>query len=207
MKVTPTVFMVDDDAPIRKLLTQLVTSVGLCASAFQTAESFLADYAPDRPGCLLLDVRMPAMSGLELQQTLIERGCQMPIIILTGFGDVPTAVQSLKAGAFDFVEKPFQTNRLLDTILAAVRRDQETRAQQARRKEVDSRLASLTAGEKDVLDGMMAGRGYKRIAKDLNISYKTVQARRAQVMKKMGTDDLPGLVHMLVASHGAARAA
>ena len=173
--------------------------------AFDTADAFLAAFTPDRAGCLLLDIRIPGMSGLELQHTLLERGITTPIIILTGYGDVQTAVQAFKAGAFDFVEKPFQNQRLLDTIQAALRRDQMTRTQQSRQAEVNARLACLTRGERNVLDLMMAGKGYKSIGKVLNISYKTVQARRAQIMKKMRAEDFPSLVHMLVtATHGAA---
>ncbi len=203
MKIDPTVFIVDDEPAMRKSLTQLVRSVRLPAEAFESAEKFLAAFSPQRPGCLVLDIRMPAMSGLELQQTLLARRITMPIIILTGYGDVPTAVQTLKAGAFDFVEKPFQNQRFLDSIHAALRQDNETRTHQARQAKVELRLAALTPGEREVLDRMMAGHGYKSIAKELNISYKTVQARRAQIMKKMETDDLPGLMHMLfTAPHG-----
>lgn len=200
MTAEPTVFIVDDDPGIRRSLIQLARSVNLAAEAFESAERYLETVSSDRPGCLLLDIRIPAMSGLELQRRLIERRSSIPIIFLTGYADVPTAVQTLKSGAFDFVEKPFQNHQLLDTIHAALRENQRLRAHLDRKLEIESRLAALTAGERAVLDGMLAGKGYKKIARDLNISYKTVQARRAHIMKKMGAADLPGLMHLLVAA-------
>lgn len=198
MKVEPTVFIVDDDAAIRRSLILLTRSVQLAAEAYETADQYLSAVSGDRPGCLLLDVRIPAMSGLELQRRLVERKSAIPIIFLTGYGDVPTAVQSLKAGAFDFVEKPFQNHQLLDTIQAALRQNQQLRSRFVRRSEIEARLEMLTPGERSVLDQMTAGDSYKKIAKDLNISYKTVQARRGQIMRKMNAIDFPGLMRMLV---------
>ncbi len=137
------------------------------------------------------------MSGTELLHSLITHHLSMPVIVLTAFADVPTAIAMFQAGIFDFIEKPFQNNRLLDTVQAALRRDSELRSLRSRRSEVETRLARLTSGERDVLDGMLTGKPYKKIASDLNISYKTVQARRAQIMKKMESEELAGLMNLI----------
>lgn len=207
MKPDPTIFVVDDDESVRKLISQLFRSVRLPVEGFASASDFLSSFDANRPGCLVLDIRIPAMSGLELQRTLKERGCLLPIVILTGYADVPTAVQTIKAGAFDYVEKPFQNQKFLDVVQAALRHDSQLRARRERHENVESRLAALTKGEREVLDRMMVGKGYKSIASDLDISYKTVQARRAQIMKKMEVDDLPQLVHLMMAMSGDVSAA
>ncbi|MBI1831595.1 MAG: response regulator transcription factor [Planctomycetes bacterium] len=198
VRTEPTVFVVDDDALVRQALMKLMQSVRLPVETFESAEDFLAAGVSGEAGCVVLDIRIPGMSGLELHQMLSKHGSLLPIIFLTGYSDVPTAVQTLKAGAFDFVEKPYESHRLLDTIHAALRKNQEARLVQMRKAEMDTRLATLTPGERSVLEQMLAGKGYKQIAKELDISYKTVQARRAQIMKKVGAEDFPGLIHMLL---------
>lgn len=197
VKAQSTVFVVDDDPAILSSLTYLVRSVRLPVEVFASARAFLAEHGPHRRGCLVLDLRIPEMGGLELQRKLLEIRSTLPVIVLTGHADVPVAVQALQAGAFDFMEKPFQNHKLLETIQIAIRHDRETHERLARQGEIESRLASLTEGERRTLDRMMAGKGYKAIAKDLGISYRTVQARRTQIMKKMKTDDLPGLACLL----------
>ena len=176
MPIEPTVFLVDDDPAVRRLLTQLIRSVGLPVKAFESGSAFLASLPAASLGCLVMDVRMPDMTGLELQRKLIEQGWPMPVIVLTGYGDVPTVIAAFKAGAFDFVEKPFNEHQLLDTIQAAMRQAKKIHSRLVQQKEIELRLANLTGGERRVLDLMMAGKDYKSIARDLDISYTTVQA-------------------------------
>jgi len=194
----PMVFVVDDDPAIRKLVAALAQSVQLHVEAFENASQFSERIGPDAAGCLLLDIRMPNLSGLELQKDLQVRGYHLPIIVITGYSDVSVAVQALKAGAFDYIEKPFQNQAMLDVIQAALRHDLENRRWQRRQKQVLARMAELTPGERDVLDRMVAGKGYKAIANELNLSYKTIEARRGKIMKKMKVEGLPELMHEIV---------
>ena len=192
-----TVFVVDDDRAVRDGLRQLLQAVGLRVQTYASAPDFLAAYQPDTPGCLVLDIRMPGMGGLDLQAQLVQEGVQLPIIFLTGHGDVPAAVRALKAGAMDFLQKPVNSQSLLDLVQQAIRRDAETRTTSAEQAEITGRLQTLTAREREVLDMMVAGKASKVIAFELVISERTVEFHRAKIMKKMGTRSLAELVNMV----------
>jgi len=198
MKSDPTVFVVDDDEAVRKGLQFLIRSVGLNVETFATAAAYLDNLSPSRPGCLILDVRMPGMSGLDLLAHLSEQGIEMPTIFLTGHGDVPLAVRAVKMGALDFLEKPFRHQELLDLIQRAIRLDAQRRRESALRGEVRERIERLTPREHQVLDLIVAGEPNKAIAADLDISEKTVEFHRANVMKKMGVYSLADLVRMVL---------
>lgn len=198
MATEPTVFIVDDDAAMRDSLRWLLESVGLSAETFGTAEEFLRAYAPQRPGCLVLDVRMPGMSGLSLQDTLVGRKVRLPIIIVTGYAEVPTAVRALKTGAVDFLQKPFSDDVLLERVRLAIELDREARAAQARRADADARYAQLTTREREVMALVVAGKPNKVIAAELNLSPKTVEVHRANVMKKMEADSVAELVRLAI---------
>lgn len=191
-----TVFIVDDDDAVRRFLSGLVESVELRVEAHASAQEFLDAYKSGCAGCLLLDVRMPGMSGLELQRELAEQSIDLPVIILTGHGNVPVAVQAMKAGAVDFIEKPFNNELLLDRIQAAVA--QSVRAQRARTRQAEfsNRLKSLTPRERQVFDLVVGGKANKTIAYLLGISEKTVEIHRANMMNKMHAKSLALLVHM-----------
>lgn len=195
---TPTVFVVDDDDAVRTSMAALVTSVGLNVETFYSAEQFLAAYKPDYPGCLILDVRMTGMGGLELQQLLKDRGASLPVIVITGHGDVPVAVRAMKNGAQEFIEKPFSKDMLLEHIRRAIALDAQRREAAARTDELQSRLDSLTPRERQVLDGVVSGKVNKQIARDLNLSCKTIEVHRANVMRKMKADSLAELVEQVV---------
>jgi two-component system response regulator FixJ len=192
-----TVFVVDDDQAVRDSLQQLLQAVGLRVQTYASARDFLLAYRPDTPGCLVLDIRMPGMGGLDLQAQLVEQGVQLPIIFLTGHGDVPAAVRALKAGAMDFLQKPVNSQSLLDLVQQAIRRDGEARAQSAEKSEVVRRLATLTPREREVLDRMVAGKANKVIAVELAISERTVEFHRGKIMKKMCARSLAELVNMV----------
>jgi FixJ family two-component response regulator len=192
----PTVFIVDDDDAVRRFLSGLIQSVNLRVETHASAQDFLDAYEPGCPGCLLLDVRMPGMSGLELQRELAEQSVDLPIIILTGHGDVPVAVQAMKAGAVDFIEKPFNNELLLDRIQTAVAQSMRADSVRTRRAEVSNRLKSLTPRERQVFDLVVAGEVNKGIAHYLAISEKTVEIHRANVMNKMRAKSLASLVRM-----------
>jgi two-component system, LuxR family, response regulator FixJ len=193
-----TVFVVDDDRAMRQSLQWLIESVGLAVETFSSARAFLESYDPRRPGCLVLDIRMPEMSGLELQDKLGAGGETLPIIIITGHGDVSTAVRALKAGAVDFVEKPFNGQALLDRINRALDLDRERYRTRTERIDTETRLSLLTPREREVLDLVVAGQANKAIARQLQISMKTVETHRAKVMEKMGADSLPSLVRTAI---------
>lgn len=196
MKADATVFVVDDDPDIRDALQALIESVGLKASTFSGAQHFLDRYDPDTPGCVILDIRMPGMSGLDLQHDLAKRGIHIPVIIITGHAEVPVAVQALKCGAFDFIEKPFSPQLLLDRIRRAVEVDSQQRQASAERAEIMARMAELTPRERQVMDLVIAGKANKVIAAELGLSPKTVEVHRAQVMRKMRVDSLAELVRV-----------
>lgn len=198
----PTVFVVDDDEGVRGGLRRLLESVSLKVETYDSAQAFLDDYNLDRHGCLVLDVRMPGMGGLDLQAQLAEQGIRLPVIILTGHADVPIAVSALKAGAVDLIEKPFNGQVLLDRIQHAIQRDAETRRQSAQQFEIGQRLAQLTSRERQVMEMMVAGKASKVIAIDLEISERTVEFHRANIMKKMQARTLAELIQM---SHVSAR--
>lgn len=191
------VFIVDDDEAIRDSLQVFLQSAGLEAKTFPDAESFLGTHSPQLAGCLLLDVRMPAMSGLGLQEDLVAIGSSLPIIFITGHGDVPTAVQALKAGAFDFIEKPFDHARLLELVRTAFEHDRVTREALSQQNEIRERIASLTPRETEVLGHMVNGKANKVIAIELELSQRTVEIYRANVMQKMRARSLAQLVKMV----------
>ncbi|MCB1760557.1 MAG: response regulator transcription factor [Gammaproteobacteria bacterium] len=201
MSSKPNVFVVDDDQAMRNSLKWLIESVGMGVETFSTADEFIRSYYPGRAGCLLLDVRMPGMSGLELQEHFIKHQINIPIIIITGHGDVPMAVRAMKAGAVDFIEKPFNDELLLESIRNALNLDVEQRALQAERAEIATRLANLTPREHEVMEMVTEGRANKEIAQTLGVSAKTVEAHRSRVMEKMQADSLADLVKMAVAAN------
>ena len=194
----PTVFIVDDDDAVRRFLTGLIRSIDLKVEAYASAQDFLDAYQPGRPGCLLLDVRMPGMSGLELQRELAERSIALQVVILTGHGNVPVAVQAMKAGAVDFIEKPFNNELLLDRIQRAVAQSLRSDSEREKHDETLRRLDTLTPRERQVCDLVVNGETNKSIAHRLTISEKTVEIHRANVMRKMRARSLASLVHMAV---------
>lgn len=178
-------YLVDDDDAIRDALAWLLRSRGVRSQAWSSAESFLADYRHDMHGCLVLDVRMQGMSGPELFDRLTGLGCGMPAIFLTGHGDVPLAVAALKKGAFDFVEKPFNDNLLVDLVIEALRRDEARRGERAAEESVVARLERLTAREREVMGLVLKGLPNKAIADDLGLAMRTVEVHRARLFEKM----------------------
>ncbi len=194
----PTVFVVDDDSAVLSSLKLLLKSVGMNTETYLSAQEFLDSYDPDRPGCLVLDIRMPGMSGLELQEMLQKKKIEVPIIFITGHGDVQMAVHTLKKGAIDFIEKPFNDQVLLDRIQKALAEVNQIRQKQIERKTVERNLASLTSREREVMDLVIAGKLNKVIARQLELSQKTVEFHRANVMKKMKVDSVAELVAIAV---------
>lgn len=195
-----TVFVVDDDAAVRDSIAELVESVGLPVEVYASAPSFLEAFRPERAGCLVLDVRMAEMSGLVLQEKLNNAGIRIPVIVLTGHGDVPMAVQAMKAGAVDFVQKPYREQALLDSINAALSMDAAARRSSADAADFDQRLATLTEREREVLDQMLAGKTSKEIARSLAISPRTAEAHRHNLLRKLGAGSAVELMSMSAAS-------
>jgi len=200
MPENPTVFVVDDDASVRAALRLVMRSANLSAELFSSARDFLANVTDDRPGCLILDLRMPEVDGLELQRQLAARGSRMPIIMLTGSGDVPTAVQALRAGAFDFVSKPFESKSLVARVREAIELDARLRQERLDRAGIDSRLKTLTPREAEVLGGIVDGLSTKEISMALGSSFNTVQNQRASILKKMQAESTADLVRMVMIS-------
>jgi len=194
----PTVFVVDDDEGVRNSLRFLLKSVGLQAQALASASEFLDTYQPSQRGCLVLDVRMPGMSGLELQQQLNLRGAVIPVIFITGHGDVPMAVEAMQQGAFDFLQKPFRDQDLIDRIQRALERDGRNRAALDQHTRIRERLDSLTPREREVLALMTRGKPNKIMAAELGVSQRTVEIHRARVMEKSGAASLAQLVRMVL---------
>jgi two-component system response regulator DctR len=192
-----TVYVVDDDDAIRDALSWLLRSRGVAARTWASAEAFLADYADDMRGCLVLDVRMDGMSGVEAFDRLLARQSRLPVIFLTGHGDVPLAVAALKKGAFDFVEKPFNDNDLVDRIVAAVRHDASVRQRLESEASVAARLAELTPRERQVMERILAGDYNKTIADALGIAVRTVEVHRARIFEKMGVRSAVELSQLL----------
>jgi FixJ family two-component response regulator len=196
----PKVFVVDNDPSTRESLTWLLESANLTVAAFETAEAFLAACTPDQPGCLVLDLRLPGMSGVVLQEELVRIGIKLPLIMITGYADVPTAVRVLKRGAFDFLEKPLADDVLLDRIREAIIWDAEHRRARVVRDLLTARLACLTAREREIFDQIVHGKANKVVAIEFGISEKTVEAHRARVMHKLGAGSLAELVRMDLAA-------
>jgi two-component system response regulator FixJ len=195
-KRKPVVYIVDDDDGMRRALTVLTTTVGYQPVAFAKPSEFLAKYDPAQPGCLVLDVRMPEMSGLEVQQHLNKAGAMVPVILISGHGDIPMAVQAMKDGAFDFLQKPFRDQELIDRINGALKLDAQNRASVDRLADLKSREESLTPREREVLALVVDGKANKVIAIDLGLSERTVEIHRANVMEKMGARSVAHLVKM-----------
>jgi FixJ family two-component response regulator len=194
----PVVFIVDDDEAVRGSLRLLIKSVGLVPTVLGSAREFLDKYDPTQPGCLVLDVRMPEMSGLELQEQLNRQGAVIPVIFITGHGDVSMAVEAMQAGAFDFLQKPFRDQDLIDRIQRALEKDRANRTVLNERNLIRQRLESLTHREREVLDLVSSGKPNKIMAADLGVSQRTVEIHRARVMEKMGAVSLAQLVRMVM---------
>lgn len=198
----PVVFVVDDDPAMRESLRWLIESIGLTVQTHATAKEFLERYDPANVGCLVLDVRMPGLSGLDLQDELVNRGTVLPIIMITGYAEVPMAVRAMKAGAIDFIEKPFSDQDLLDRVRLAIDLSQQVRAANKERKEIFARVAKLTPREREVCDRVIAGMSNKVIAKDLGLSTKTVEVHRARLMEKLQASTLADLVRLTLLAEG-----
>lgn len=196
MLAPPTIFIVDDDAAVLRSLSRLLRSARLACATFSSPREFLDGHDPAAPGCLVLDVAMPGLNGLELQQALITRGHELPIIFLTGHGDIPMSVQAMKRGAVDFLTKPVHDDTLLAAIRAAIERDRVQRQKRAEVAEIQQRLATLTPREREVLEHILTGQLNKQIANDLGTVEKTIKVHRARVMEKMKVQSVAELVHL-----------
>jgi FixJ family two-component response regulator len=193
----PLVYVVDDDDAVRDSLGMLLKAIGLKYETYASALDFLQRYQPAQHACLVADIRMPGLSGLELQQRLNEQGAEIPIIFITGHGDVPMAVTAMKSGAADFVQKPFHDQDLIDRIHKGLERDRERRAAFAERDAIRARVALLTPREKEVMQRVVRGQANKVIAMDLGVSQRTVELHRARVMRKLKMRSLADLVHAI----------
>lgn len=196
----PTVYIVDDDQATRKSLRWLVETLGVPVQTFHCAVSFLDTYDASMPGCLVLDMMMPGMNGLELLRELSERGIDIPVIVLTGYADVPTAVRALKGGAVEFLEKPFNDDILLEQIRRALALDARRRNERGTLEVVRERMGRLTPRESEILELVVEGLSSKEIAVQLVVSFKTVEAHRAKVMRKMEAESVAQLVRMVVSA-------
>ncbi|MDH3440294.1 MAG: response regulator transcription factor [Gammaproteobacteria bacterium] len=195
-----TVYIVDDDQAIRHAMELLMRSVGLAYEIFHSGDEFLSGHTNDRAGCLVLDIRMPGLGGLELQEKLNEMGSTLPIIFITGHGDVPMAVEAMQKGAVDFIQKPFRDQELLDRIGEAIKADQKRRSAREEQSAVRGRIEKLTNREREVLDLVVTGKPNKVIAYELGVSQRTVEIHRARVMEKMEAKSLADLVRMHMAA-------
>jgi RNA polymerase sigma factor (sigma-70 family) len=193
----PIVFLVDDDPSVRSAVTFLLSTVGLKAEAFDSADSFLRKRLPDVASCLVLDVRLPGLSGLDFQRELAVRNIRMPIVFLTGYGDVPMSVRAMKAGAVEFLTKPFRDQDLLDAVRVALDRSRSSREQEKEIADLQRRFDSLTSREQEVVSMVVAGKLNKQIAAELGTAEGTVKAQRSQAMEKMQADSLAELIAMI----------
>lgn len=193
-----TVFVIDDDEAVRNSLRLLLKSLGLAVRTFASAQEFLPTYEPRDPGCLILDIRMPGMSGLELQQQLNIRGATIPVIFISGHGDIPMAVEAMQHGAFDFLQKPFRDQELIDRVQRALERDAAIRTEIQATDQIRQHLASLTPREREILELVTTGKPNKVMAGDLGVSQRTIEIHRARVMEKMHARSLAQLVRMLM---------
>ncbi len=198
MENRATVFLVDDEPAVRDAVSLFLMSKGHVVALFDSAQAFLDAYEPDQPGCLVLDIRMPGMSGMELQEELTRRQINIPIIFISGHGDVPIAVRAFKAGALDFLEKPFDNHKLLSCIEMAMERDQERRRRQSERTEMLGRYRQLTPREREVMVLVAEGKTNKDVARRLDISHRTVEIHRRRVMEKLGAASVSDLVSVSV---------
>jgi RNA polymerase sigma factor (sigma-70 family) len=198
LSAEPTVFLVDDDPAVLRSLVALVKVVFPRVEAHNSAAEFLAAYRPDRPGCLVLDVAMPGMSGLELQRKLVQEKIQLPVVFITAHANVQMAVGAMQAGAVNFLEKPFHEQELWDSVRKALEVDMQNRRRRARRRQVEKRLTRLTPGEREVLDLILDGKLNKEIAAQLGLSVRTIEDRRARLMKKMQAKSVAQLVQLVL---------
>jgi len=205
MSYEPTVFVVDDDPAMRKSLRWLLQSVGFTVEAFESAEAFLARIDPSLYGCLILDVRMPGMGGLNLQDALAARGVDLPTIVITGYAEVPSAVRAMKAGAIDFLEKPFGDEVLLERVRRALEIERHRRDTRAVRESARVRLGALTARERQVFDELVQGRSNRAISAALGIAEKTVEVHRASVMRKLNATSLTDVIRLAMAAEDETR--
>jgi two-component system, LuxR family, response regulator FixJ len=192
------VMVVDDDAGVRNAMRSLLKSVGLNSALFASAREFLDAYQPSQRGCLVLDIRMPGMSGMELQEQLNIRGAVIPVIFMSGHADIPMAVEAMQHGAFDFLQKPFRDQDLLDRIQRAIAKDSELRQSLGEHARIKSHLESLTPREREVLDLMTQGKQNKVVGQELGVSPRTIEIHRARVMEKMGAHSVAELVRMML---------
>ncbi|MFM0071451.1 response regulator [Paraburkholderia sediminicola] len=199
LSLAPIVYIVDDDNGMRTSLAWLLESVGVKSAGFASASEFLSAFDPGIPACLVLDVRMPEQSGFDVQAELNRRGATLPIIFVSGHGDIPMSVRALQNGAIDFVEKPYNSQQMLDRVQRALKLASQRYAADQKQRELRKRLASLTAREKEVLRGVIDGKGSKRIASDLSISVKTVDVHRASIKDKLGAASIAMLVRDVMA--------
>ena len=195
--LNPTVFVVDDYAPVRKSIARLLHAAGFAVAAFASAEEFLAQYDPQIVGCLVLDVAMPTLNGLELQHILVKAGSLLPIIFLTGTADIPKSVQAMKHGATDFLTKPVNDEDLLAAVRVAIQKDRDRRREQTELSEIRTRLATLTPREREVLEYVVAGKLNKQIAGDLGTVEQTIKVHRARAMQKMRVQSVAELVRVI----------
>jgi FixJ family two-component response regulator len=200
VEAEPTVFIIDDDPAVRQALTVLVRSMHLRAEAYESAQQFLDVWQPGRPGCLLLDVRMPGVSGLELLEQLNHRETRLPAIIMSAYGDVPMVVRAMKAGALNFLEKPCRDQQLWEAIQEALRWDAVHRQHAVLRTKILHRLEDLTPGEHQVLQRLIEGKSNRTIAAELNLSVRTIEVRRAKLMKKMKAESLAELIRLALSA-------
>lgn len=196
---TPTVFLVDDDDAVRDSLTLLLDSSGMRTESFSTSAAFLDSYDPNRPGCAVLDIRMPGMTGMELQEALVSSGVRIPIVFLTGHGNVSMSAKAFRSGAVDFLEKPVDEEVLLARIQEALHIDRDNRQAEARRRDAETRLAQLTPREHEVMLLVVRGLSNKEIANALQLSHRTVEIHRSRVMEKTGTQALSDLIELAIA--------